>query len=377
LVCPEFGVAIDPEGSRPMVKFGFLSSYPPSRCGQASFAAALRAALPPGTAGAVVRLGTPPDGPEPTEVTGSAANCQQAALVLNQEDIAVVQFEPDDSDAVVRVLGMLTVPTVVVLHAVPTSPTPVFNEILGASTAVVVMSEAARTRLADHGVPADRTTVIPHGASSSGGTKATPHRNQQRQILTWGLLGPGKGIEWAIDAMALLHDLRPEPRYVIAGQTHPNICDGDRYRDSLLSRVQDLGVTEQIRFDPRYLQPPSLRRLIAHAEVIVLPYDSTDQLTSGVLTEAVASRTPVVATRFPHAVELLANGCGILVNHRDPDSIADALRRILTDRTAAAGMAAAAGVAARHLDWPSVAERYRDLATSLLHTAAPLAATTG
>jgi polysaccharide biosynthesis protein PslF len=209
--------------------------------------------------------------------------------------------------------------------------------------------------------------VIPHGTPVSCGAKATPHRNQQRQLLTWGLLGPGKGIEWAIDAMALLHDLRPEPRYVIAGRTHPAVQarDGDRYRDSLLSRAQDLGVTDQVRFDSRYLDAASLRRLVAHAEVIVLPYDSPDQVTSGVLVEAIAARTPVVATRFPHAVELLADGCGILVNHRDPVSIADALRRILTDRTAAASMAAAAGVAARDVGWPDIAQRYLELATSL------------
>lgn len=41
----------------------------------------------------------------------------------------------------------------------------------------------------------------------------TPHRNQRRQILTWGLLGPGKGIEWGIEAMVLLADLRPAPSY--------------------------------------------------------------------------------------------------------------------------------------------------------------------
>jgi len=54
---------------------------------------------------------------------------------------------------------------------------------------------------------------------------------RHRSWLTWGLLGPGKGIEWGIEAMAKLGDLRPAPRYIIAGQTHPKVMqrDGDTY----------------------------------------------------------------------------------------------------------------------------------------------------
>ncbi|HEX4705388.1 MAG TPA: glycosyltransferase [Pseudonocardiaceae bacterium] len=366
-----------------MVKFGFLSSYPPSTCGHASFTAALRAALPADAVGGVVAVADTAGSPRPPEVVGelvagSVASCRNAATLLNREDVAIVAFS--DGDGVPRVLEMLTVPAVVVLHDVPLSPThgqhAVLHGIVATAAAVVVLSEAARARLvAGYGARANRVAVIPPGAPGSCGAKTTPHRNQQRQLLTWGLLGPGKGIEWAIDAMALLDDLRPEPRYVIAGRTHPAVHahDGDRYRDSLLSRAQHLGVTDQIRFDSRYLDAASLRRLVAHAEVIVLPYDSQEQVASAVLVEAVASRTPVVATRFPHAVELLASGCGILVNHRDPVSIADAVRRILTDRTAAAGMAAAAGVAARDLGWPDIARRYHELAAGLVRTTVTLA----
>ena len=39
-------------------------------------------------------------------------------------------------------------------------------------------------------------------------------------VLTWGLLGPGKGIEWAIDAMAQLTDLRPGHFVHTLGDAH-------------------------------------------------------------------------------------------------------------------------------------------------------------
>ena len=115
-----------------------------------------------------------------------------------------------------------------------------------------------------------------------------------------------------------------------------------------------------------WLAAASLRRLVARAEVVLLPYDSRDQVTSGVLIEAVTARTPVVATRFPHAVELLSGGAGLLVDHRDPAAIAHALQQILTDRAAAGRMAAAAGIAAGSLGWASVAAQYSRLGAELV-----------
>ncbi len=375
-----------------MVTFGFLSTYPPTLCGIASFTSSLRAALPERAAGGVVRVVDSAGGPHPDAVVGelvpaSPRGCRDAAELLIRYDLAVVQHEygiygGKDGDDVLRVLAGLTVPAVVVLHTVLSSPTAhqrsVLDRVVAEAAAVVTMSETARTLLiANYAVPADRVHVIPHGAHDLGAVaSATPHRNQQRQILTWGLLGPGKGIEWGIEAMALLGDLRPLLRYVVAGRTHPRVLarEGEHYRNHLVSLAESRGVGDRMRFDPRYLDPVSLRQLVARAEVVLLPYDSRDQVTSGVLVEAVTSRTPVVATRFPHAVELLSGGAGILVDHQDPASIAAAVRTILADRTASSRMAVAAGVAARNLGWAAVARQYQRLAAGMVRAPAPIVA---
>ena len=54
-------------------------------------------------------------------------------------------------------------------------------------------------------------------------------------MLTWGLLGPGKGIEWVIEALPSLRDLEPGPHYLVVGETHPKVLerDGEAYRDGL------------------------------------------------------------------------------------------------------------------------------------------------
>jgi polysaccharide biosynthesis protein PslF len=74
----------------------------------------------------------------------------------------------------------------------------------------------------------------------------------------------------------------------------------------------------------------------------------------------------VVATAFPHAVELLASGAGVVVDHGDADALAAALHRILTRPDVAAAMAAQAARLAPEMAWPVVANAYLGLARSLL-----------
>ena len=123
---------------------------------------------------------------------------------------------------------------------------------------------------------------------------------------------------------------------------------------------------DSVTFDDRHYDRTSLTTLLQTAAVIVLPYDSTDQVTSGVLVDAVASGRPVVATAFPHAVELLRDGAGIVVPHDDPDAMTSALRRVLTQPRLAGSMAAQARQLAPAMAWPVVAGAYVQLALRLL-----------
>jgi glycosyltransferase involved in cell wall biosynthesis len=361
--------------------FGILSTFPPTPCGIATFSAALAHGL--ATHGADVRVvrladGTPAAGaPVVGElVPGSAASIGAATALLNDCDVAVVQHEyglygGTDGDDVLDVLGGLDVPSIVIAHTVLARPTPNQRTVLEAAAAmadqVVVMSDAARVRLcAGFDVDPDRIATIPHGAAvpPPGPTVV----GGRPLLLTWGLLGPGKGIERVVDAMSSLQDLRPRPQYLVAGRTHPKVlaADGEAYRNARIGQAWRTGVAASVTFDDDYRDVPSLTALIRSAAVVVLPYDSTDQATSGVLVDAIAAGRPVVATAFPHAVELLASGAGIVVDHDDPDALALALRRVLTEPGLAQEMAAEAARLAPGLGWPVVAEAYLHAAGELL-----------
>jgi len=375
------------------VSYGFLSTYTPTECGLATFTAALaaelRRATPAGRVG-VVRVVDRLQGSVSPDVvhhlvTTSPGGEAEAAAVLDGFDTVVVQHEygiygGPDGDQVLGVLERLTAPLIVVLHTVLVEPTPhqreVLERVLAVADVVVTMTPTARRRLLDH-YPADpaRVALIPHGAPDNRlpdvpGPGPSPNRpsDSRPTILTWGLLGPGKGIEWVIDALAALTDLEPQPRYLVVGETHPRVVErcGEAYRHRLMKQAAQRGVAHLVEFDDRYFATADLGRIVAGADVVILPYDSPEQVTSGVLVEALAAGKPVIATGFPHATELLRGGVGLIVPHRDPAAMAGALRRVLTDPGLAGRLGAAAAAAAPELLWPAVADRYRALARSLV-----------
>ncbi|WP_250007364.1 glycosyltransferase [Actinoplanes sp. M2I2] len=374
--------------------YGFLSTYPPTQCGLATFNAALATHLNTNGGSGVVRLlagdsvsgGIELDRAAPRTVhtwhTDEPGGWVAAANTLNRFDVAILQHEygiyPGDAgNEVLPLLRALQVPSIVVLHTVLSTPDPLQRQVLeriaATADAVVTMTDTARQRLTGgYDVDPRKISVIPHGAGSRG---TGPSRDHDRpHLLTWGLLGPGKGIEWALRALALLGDLDPGPAYTVAGRTHPKVLEqfGDAYRDSLKALADELGVTDAVRWDDAYLEEDDLTRLIRSADVVVLPYDSTEQVTSGVLIEAVGAGIPVVATEFPHAVELLADGPGLLVPHQDPEAMAAAVRHVLAEPGLPGRLTGLTG--GPTLRWPAVAARYQALATRLVATRSPLAA---
>lgn len=368
--------------------YALLSTYPPTQCGLATFSAALFAHLRgPGDHVGIVRVLDEPGPGEPLPrgapevvhdlVNGSDRSAAAAVDVINGFDVAIVQHEygiyggPDGRD-LVPLLYALRVPTIVVLHTVLAQPTArqrsILNDVIDVASAVVTMTQTARTRLLDiYGASPEKVCVIPHGSADNRVAMAPREESHPPMALTWGLLGPGKGIEHAIDAVALLRDRGRPVAYTVAGQTHPRVRarDGEAYRSLLGARASALGVADLVRFDAQFLPAGVLGKLIGAADVVLLPYDSLEQVTSGVLIEAVTAGKPVISTAFPHAVEVLADGAGLLVGRQDPAAIASALDRVLTEPGLSARMSRHAADLAPQLLWPAVALSYRDLAVAV------------
>ncbi len=368
-----------------MSSFAFLSTYPPTRCGLATFTQALATALV-GSDDIRARIVRSMDADDATAVAalgtrsvivgelhqGDPGSGRDAARTLSASDVVVIQHEYGiyggrDGDELIPVLAALTAPSIVVLHTVLRAPSvhqrQVLEQIARLAGAVVVMTETARQLLAEHyTVDAGKVSVIPHGVADWGPIAVAPHPDR-REMLTWGLIGPGKGIEWGIRAMAELAEAEPLLHYLVAGQTHPKVVDreGEAYRESLQHLIEELGLADRVTLDGRYLDTHQLAANVAAADIVLLPYDTRDQVTSGVLAEAVAAGKDVIATTFPHSRELLADGVGTLVEHEDPSAIARAARAVLR-REEPVGHRPALDV---DVSWPTVAAQYRTLARGI------------
>ena len=269
-----------------MTRYGFLSTYPPTRCGLATFTEALAGALT-GTGtrdSTIVRvLDSPIDRPGPTVVgsipttreliAGDTVSLGASVRALEECDVAIVQHEygiygGPDGDEVVTLLRMLGTPTIVVLHTVLSAPTrhqrEVLESVCESAAAVVVMTENARDILmSTYRVTPMKVRVIPHGVPVQHATSA-PRRNSRKRVLTWGLISPGKGLEWGIRAISELGGLASPVEYVIAGQTHPKVLarEGERYREALQRIITDLGLDDTVTMDDRYLDATQLADLV-------------------------------------------------------------------------------------------------------------------
>lgn len=365
----------------------FVSTYPPTRCGLATFSRALVDALTitrgnPDSAGVIRMLPAGDEsmclGPEVVAQLSSSQPIDQAIVHWNEYDLLWIQHEygiygPEDGRAVLDLSDHSPVPVVVTLHTVPARPSTaqrsILERLVATTEAAVVMSDSARARLTTlFDVDASKVHVIPHGASVVRKRPQPRPPGLRPTIISWGLVGPGKGIEWSIRAMSKLRHLEPQPRLIVRGATHPNVKrrEGEAYRLQLEVLIHDLGLHGIVEMTDGYMSPTELMAFILGGDIALLPYENEEQVTSGVLIEAIAAGLPVVATAFPHAVELLAGGAGTVVPIRDPDAIAGALKRYLTDRRALEAASSAACREGEQLSWARVAASYDRLASRVL-----------
>ena len=87
-----------------------------------------------------------------------------------------------------------------------------------ATALTIVHTEVAHERLFRvQSVGTERVAILPHGARRN--LEGPPLIEREEPIvLTWGLLGPGKGVELGVDAVARLRESGTEMRYIVAGE---------------------------------------------------------------------------------------------------------------------------------------------------------------
>ena len=371
-----------------------LGSYTPRQCGIATFTKDLRDSLADelGDGSAIVLAMDDQGGSYdyPPEVRFQIPQHKQSAylppadmLNINQIDVCLIQHEygifgGNDGSHVLDFARDLRMPIITTLHTVLPSPSPgqraVLREIVRVSDRVVVMSKSAEQILADvYGAKPTRIAYIPHGIPDVPFVDPNFYKDQfgvegRKVILTFGLLGPGKGLEVVLKAMPKVVARHPDAVYIILGATHPHIVrkEGHAYRHSLERLVEELGIGDNVMFHNRYVSFEELNGYIGVADVYVTPYPNPQQITSGTMAYAMGAGKPVVSTPFLYAKEMLSDGRGRLFDFGDSNQLADQLISLFDDEPERSAIRTRAYKFARPMVWKEVARSYVALANQVL-----------
>jgi len=366
-----------------MTTTAFVSTYPPQRCGIATFTADLASSF---DRRCIVAL-HPPEASmgELAEVRHRirrdvAADYTRAARWLDQRDVDVVSVQHEygiwggpDGAMVLDLVHALRAPVVATLHTVLATPTPsqrrILVELVRATSATVVMSTSAADLLTrSYGIDPRHVEVIPHGVPDLplvDPETVKPRFGVQGRtvILSFGLLGPGKGYEAAIAAMPAVVDADPSALYVIVGATHPELVrrEGEAYRQRLVALATSLGVLDHVRFVGRFVGSEELGAWLMAADIFVTPYPNLDQIVSGTLSYAMGAGKAIVSTPYAYARERLAEGRGRLVVAGSTSALGDAMSELAGDPVLRASLGRRAYAYSGGMHWPQVGAAYRQV----------------
>lgn len=373
----------------PGLRLAVIGTWPPRRCGIATFTAdtvsAIRAAAPHCEVDVYAMVRSGEDAPDAQRISqddrpahrqgGLAIEAQGYDAVWLQHEFGI--FGGSAGDWVIDLLAPVSAPLIVTLHTVLENPDPdqerVMAWLAGHASRLIVMSRHAarilrarpdfrpgRDIVIEHGVP-DRPLVSTRLAKEKLGLPAGPI------MLTFGLLCPGKGIEIAIAALARIVAAHPDVTYIVAGITHPELVarEGESYRARLKAQARDLGVEQNLLWLDEYRSTGDLLDLIAAADIYLTPYTTPAQTTSGTLSYAVALGKAVVSTPFAHAAELLGNDIGVLTPFGDDAALAAALCELLSDNAMLTRLQHRAYQRGRTMIWPRYAARCLQVITAL------------
>jgi len=266
-------------------------------------------------------------------------NLRNPAVISLQHEYGI--FGGQRGSFIVELAKNLKSPIFTTLHTVLRDPLAeerkIITQLSELSASLVVMSEHAADFLRNvYQVPERKIALIHHGIPDVPFLDPDPCKSKlgaddKTVILTFGLLSPGKGIEFMIDALPDIVHLHPDVVYYVVGATHPHCIaeSGDDYRLGLHHRAKELGVADNIVFHDRFLERDELLEIIRAADIYVTPYLNEAQVVSGTLAYAVGAGKAVVSTPYWHAQEMLADGRGRLVPFSDSGALAHEINRLL------------------------------------------------
>jgi glycosyltransferase involved in cell wall biosynthesis len=371
-----------------------LGTYPPKQCGIATFSMDLRNSLL--LLGHEVQVMTVSDDEYayryPEEVVFNLRQLQKqdyvkAANFINksrQIELIIVQHEygiygGENGEYIRQFVKLLHRPFVLVTHTVLPCPSKrqkqILNDLCHRAAGIVCMTKKSAQLLIDlYEAPSELIKVIAHGVPEF---KPYPQDNLKAKhelkgcdiISTFGLIGPGKGLELGIRAVADLVPCHPSLRYLILGQTHPMLQkhEGEKYRQMLMELVAELAIQDQVIFINKYLTDEELGEYLYMTDIYLSPYPNKDQAVSGTMAFAMGCGRAIVSTPYAYASEVLQEKRGLITKDVSSQELAALMRIILQDGELKHNLQENAFKVGKTWRWPNVGQQYSDFFKKILH----------
>ncbi len=374
----------------------FVSTYPPVKCGIASFTQDLTNAIAQRTDHDLlfqVCALNKKDAPDTYEAPVSMVlDSEQlgayveAAGSVNQNpsiDLVVIEHEfglfgGHYGEYLLSFLELLEKPFVIRFHTVLPQPDEkrlkVVQKIGALAEKVLVMTHhSARLLREEYAVDPDKITIIPHGThapskESAGMLKRKYDLEGKKVLTTFGLLSPNKGIETGIEAMREISKRFPDAVYVVLGLTHPNLLkhEGEKYRDYLQGLIEEYQLEDNVRLVNEYIPTERLMEYLALTDIYLFTSKDPNQAVSGTFLYAMSAGCAIISNSFVLADEMLNEKTGVTMTTNTSQELAEHAIRLLKNEGLRSEMKLNAFLKTRNTPWPTVAGKHIALLNEIL-----------
>jgi glycosyltransferase involved in cell wall biosynthesis len=201
----------------------------------------------------------------------------------------------------------------------------------------IVMTNAAAKLLVDfYQINTDKINVIPHGTHLVEHVDKTVLKEKygvsgRKIISTFGLLSSGKGIETSINALQTIVKSEPTVLFLVIGKTHPTVVknEGEIYRESLQNLITKLHLDKNVQFINEYLPLNKLLDYLQLTDIYLFTSKDRNQAVSGTFSYAISCGCPIISTPIPHAIEVLQNNTGIIIDFENSKQLATQVLKLL------------------------------------------------
>jgi glycosyltransferase involved in cell wall biosynthesis len=338
----------------------FVTSYPPRVCGIATYSSDLISSVNNKFSNslaikvcALESAGSDYIYPEEVKYTLNTSDTdsyEKLASTINEDHavkLVLIQHEfgffRKQEQAFQQFLSGLMKPVVIVFHTVLPNPgekmkQKVRNMAEACKSIIVMTKSSAEILTGNYSISQQKIAVIPHG------THLVTHLSKQflktkygltgRKVLTtFGLLSSGKSIETTIEALPIIVAAIPEVVFVVIGKTHPEVVkeEGEKYRESLIQKVEQLSLQNHVIFINSFLSTPDLLEYLQLTDIYLFTTNDPNQAVSGTFVYAASCACPIISTPIPHAKEILTEDTGIIFDFCNSRQLADSVLSLLND----------------------------------------------